>query len=295
MSAGSILNSGHWLEDTSAPKPPNMRPAREESQTNSEMPSSAPGTPNSLGSAQMDESDDEDSAPAPKPSAANDFASKYPVDGKYVSIAEKMEMAKMTEFAREQILAEREEEKSRAQTNSILQRLMTLDSDKKLKRSASDADLEPTDRNQSRARKGEPTSGIDTLRNRRAEKSERNRRREEEKEYRRSRSPGRHYDDDFGDDRDSGSDVEWADNKKKDKFEEVKEQPPAELADVERVRLSRSRFGQVCYYPGMKEAVKDTFVRIAVGPDPESGQNIYRMAVIKGERAMSTDGTLDHG
>ncbi len=61
-----------------------------------------------------------------------------------------------------------------------------------------------------------------------------------------------------------------------------RESLPADLKDVERVRVGRSRFAQVAFYPDIETALIGCFVRINIGPDPEKGQDVYRMAAIKG-------------
>ena len=76
---------------------------------------SDPGTPNSLGSAQMDESDSDDEAPPSKSRAADDDENKYPVEGLFRSEKEKIEIMSMREVEREQIIAERAQEQDRAE------------------------------------------------------------------------------------------------------------------------------------------------------------------------------------
>ncbi|CAK7565471.1 MAG: RNA polymerase-associated protein rtf1 [Sporothrix epigloea] len=269
---------------------------------------SQPSTPNSLQSAPMDESDSDSEADiaSSKQSRAtaaavaeddDDDENKYPIDGMFTTLEEKEEILNMREVDREQILAERAQEKDRIHQNKLLRQLVSNDEQRK-KRSASAADLEDGQRKTSRVRTklggtkvGETHSAIDTLKSRRAEKSERNRRREEVRERRKDRPSSRggrsgrsdeddeddHYSVDNGD-----SDVEWAKPTKKSRSPEPKISQVAELRDVERVRLSRSRFGQVCFYPGFNERITGTFVRISIGPDPNTREPVYRMAQVKG-------------
>ena len=242
--------------------------------------SSAPSSPNSLDSAPMDESDSDSDAPQSK--SRDDEGSKYPVEGLFMSHAEKAEIMAMREFEREQILAERKEEKERMRQNALLRQLVTNQENeekKHKKRKASAADLEDGQRKTSRVRK-ETSSALDTLKRARAEKSERMRRRDERKE----RSPSFRIDDA---DASGDSDVEWAGpSKHKSRSPEIKEVPLAEFRDVERVRVGRSRFAEVCFFPGFDETITDCYVRINVGPDPDTRENVYRMAVIKGEVKM---------
>ena len=246
--------------------------------------SSAPSSPSSLQSAPMDESDSDSDAPQGK--SRDDEESKYPIEGLFMSHAEKAEIMAMREVDREQILAERKEEKERMRQNALLRQLVTNQENeekKHKKRKASAADLEDGQRKTSRVRK-ETSSALDTLKRARAEKSERMRRRDEN-DRRKERSPSFRIDDA---DASGDSDVEWAGpSKRKSRTPEVKEIPLAELRDVERVRVGRSRFAEVCFFPGFDEAITDCFVRINVGPDPDTRENVYRMAVIRGKLKMS--------
>ncbi len=248
--------------------------------------SSIPASPSSLQSAPMDESDSESEAPASKP--RDDDENKYPVEGLFMSLAEKAEIMGMREVEREQILAERAQEKDRIHQNKLLRQLVSNEEQRNKKRSASAAELEDSQRKASRARTkvgkaGEKNSAIDTLKSRRAEKSERNRRREEDRERRKDRSPS--YNNGFGAGGDGESDVEWAGPSKakpRSGSPDAADIPFGDLDDIQRVRLSRSRFGQVCFYPGFEAAITGCFVRISIGPDPKTGDNIYRIGVIKG-------------
>ncbi|KAI1468021.1 plus-3-domain-containing protein [Daldinia caldariorum] len=257
---------------------------------------SSVGSPASQNSAPMDESDSEsDTFQATNANGKmdDDDDNKYPVDGIYASEAEKEEILAMPELEREQLLARRQEEVDRQRQNTLLRRLLKTredDSQSVKKRKASAADLDDSQRKPSRqrtriggSRVGETSAGIESLRRARAEKSDRQRRREEDRERNKKShsgsrdSPSRGVDDD--------SDAEWA-GRSRDKFSrsrtpEVKEIPLADIRDFERIRLGRSRFAQVCFYPGFDKAITGCYVRIALGPGSD-GSNVYRMALIKG-------------
>jgi RNA polymerase-associated protein RTF1 len=160
------------------------------------------------------------------------------------------------------------------------------------KRKAGAADLDENQRKTSRQRTklgggkvGEASTGIDSLKRARAEKNDRQRRRDEDKERNKDRRAAR--DEEYSDaDADGDSEVEWDDpkarNKKKSKSPDFRDAEPSGLHDIERVRVGRSRFAKVCFYPGFDEAITGCYVRISVGEDKENKQNIYRMALIKG-------------
>ncbi|KAL7799090.1 hypothetical protein V8C37DRAFT_366523 [Trichoderma ceciliae] len=259
------------------------RSKQEESEDEGEA-SDAPSH-NSLESASMDESDS-DAEPARGASrsatvvaATND--DKYPVDGMFMSEAEKAEIMAMREVEREQIIADRVSEIERQRQNRLLRQMVNnveIEERKqvKKKRSADSADLEDGTRKASRPRTGKGSeSAIDSFRRARAEKQ----RRQEDRERRRdgmsprgrgSREP-EESDDDFGQTRARSPEKAAA-----------RELPPPELRDFERVRLGRNEFAQVCSTPGFEAAITGCYIRIALGAHPDTGVEQYRMALIKG-------------
>ncbi|KAI0891355.1 plus-3-domain-containing protein [Annulohypoxylon nitens] len=259
--------------------------------------SSSIASPASQDSAPMDESDSDDDvfqSNNANGKVDDDDDNKYPIDGLYASEAEKEEILAMPELEREQILSHRQEQVDRQRQNTLLRQLLLKtredDSQPDKKRKASSADLDDPQRKTSRQRTrvggskvGETSAGIESLRRARAEKSDRLRRREEDRErnkksYSTSRdSPDR----DIDGDSDGGWQGASRDRPSKSRTPEVKEIPFADLRDIERIRLGRTRFAQVCFYPGFDEAITGCYVRVSLGPGPD-GVPVYRMAVIKG-------------
>ncbi|KAK8879097.1 plus-3-domain-containing protein [Apiospora arundinis] len=245
-------------------------------------------------SAPMDESDSEAGSPAGNNTAMfDDEENKYPHEGMFASEQEKEDIMGMREVERESILAERMQTIERHRQNRLLRQLVG-DNDKKAakKRKANDAELEDAQRKTSRQRTkiggnkvGETSSGIESLRRARAEKNDRQRRLAEDRERNKDKRTSFSRDSP-DDDRDGDSDFDWDRNdrrRSRSHTPEQKEAPPAELRDIERVRLSRSRFAQVCFFPGFEDALTGCFVRVSIGPDNRDprGGNVYRMAVIK--------------
>lgn len=250
---------------------------------------SGPGTPNSLESAPMDESDS-DAEPSRNRAAAvdDDDDDKYPVEGMYVSQAEKAEIMAMREVEREQIIAERMMEIERQRQNRLLRQMISSVENEertqgKKKRNADTAELEGGEGKASRQRTGDKGesqgeshrgSAMDSLRRARAEKA---RRREDHERRKDAYSPRdrdsdrQDSDDDFGHRRSPTPEAD-----------EPRDQPPAELRDYDRVRLGRNEFAQVCFTPGFEHAITGCYIRIALGPHPETGIEQYRMALIKG-------------
>lgn len=228
----------------------------------------------------MDESDSDDDQPRARGSAAEgalDEDEKYPIEGLYTSEAEKHRIMSMREVDREQILAERAAEVEAVRRNRLLRQMVATEDRKqaKKKRSADSAELEEDSRRSARQRTGKGESAMDTLRRQKAEKQRRredNDRRRADGYSPRGRSPEQDESDgDFGRER---SRTPEADH--------VKDQPAAELRDFDRVRLGRNEFAQVCFTPGFESAITGCYIRIALGPHPDTGVEQYRMALIKG-------------
>ena len=240
----------------------------------------------------MNESDSDSDAPG-----LYDDGDRYPLEGKFVNAADKAEIMAMPEIKREELLAERAHEVERDRQNRALRQILNAreaeGKKQEKKRKAATADLDENKRKTSRQRTklgggkvGESSTGIDSLKRARAEKSDRQRRRDEDKERNKDRRAQR--DDYLDEDADGESDVDWDDGKaeKKSASPDYRDAEPAALHDIERVRVGRSRFAMVCFYPGFEEAITGCFVRINIGVDKETGQNIYRMAVIKGKYSI---------
>lgn len=233
----------------------------------------------------MDESDS-DAEPAAPRRGATDEDEKYPVDGLFMSEAEKAEIMAMREVEREQILEERTTEIERQRQNRLLRQMVENEERKsvKKKRSADTAELEDGQRKLSRQRTGKAETAMDSLRRARAAKAKRREDNSRGRDYSPGRrdSDGEESDDDFG----------RARSRTPEK-EEEKEAPPPELKDFERVRLGRNEFAQVCFTPGFEAAITGCYIRIALGPHPETGVEQYRMAVIKGTVTPATRRRVD--
>lgn len=230
----------------------------------------------------MDESDS-DAEPAQERTPAN-RDDKYPVDGMFVSQAEKAEIMAMREVEREQIIADRISEIERQRQNRLLRQMVTSVENEerkhvKKKRNADTAELEDGQRKASRQRTGKTSeTAMDSLRRARAEKQ---RRKEDQERRKDTFSP---------DGRDSREPADSDDNfgrarSRTPEKEPTKELPPAELRDYDRVRLGRNEFAQVCFTPGFESAITGCYIRIALGPHPDTGVEQYRMAVVKGTNA----------
>ncbi|PKS07816.1 hypothetical protein jhhlp_006424 [Lomentospora prolificans] len=285
--SGSESGSGRRKPDS---KGPTSRGRRDDSDDDGEVEegeaSSAPSSPSSLKSAPMDESDS-DAEPQRDDGGNDDLEEKYPIEGLYVSLAEKAEISRMREVERETILAERREENQRFKQNRMLRQLVSAAEEKekeqRRKRSADDADLDDQRKSSrqrtriDRTRAGETSSGIDTLRRARAEKNDRMRRREEDRERQREKpTPTKSRDRDYGYD---DEDEEDRDDRRRSPERETRN-VEAQLVDFERLRISRNNFAEVCFKPGFEKALTDCYVRVL--GKPVGGQQQYHMVCIKG-------------
>ncbi|KAK5661668.1 hypothetical protein OQA88_9768 [Cercophora sp. LCS_1] len=268
------LAKGVAVKKASA-KPAKRRSRDDESEDEGEA-SDVPSSPASQQSVPMDESDDSD-APQSKPRGGDDDPNQYPVDGLFRDYDEKEHIMGMREIEREQILAERREENERIRQNRMLRQLKVNQEKDFKKRKASAADLEDDRRKTARVRTkiGETSEKMDTLRRAREERSSRKEQRERENDRRKQPSPSfRHGSHDNVD-----SDVEWMSpnkSKPRSRTPEPRESLPADLRDFERIRVGRTRFAEVCFYPGFEQAITGCYVRVNIGPDPEKGQDVYR-------------------
>ncbi|KAI9805674.1 MAG: hypothetical protein M1833_005167 [Piccolia ochrophora] len=249
--------------------------------------SSAPSSPSSLQSAPMSESESDTD-----PMASEGLVSRFPVEGKFTSDADKAEILALPEIKREEILAERATEIEREQQNRMLIQLLrdkekkNREADKK-KRKASAADLEENQRKSSRQKTtlggrkvGEASAPLEQYKRQREQRVHNEQRRRED----RKAADGKKEDQISDADAEGESEVDWDEGPAATRRSSSvsKEEPPAVLKDYDRARVGRSGFGKVCFYPGFNEAITGCFVRINIGVDKATGQNCYRLAQIKG-------------
>lgn len=217
----------------------------------------------------------------------------------YHNAADKKRIEAMPEIEREALLADRSEQVEKHEQNAQLRRMLharAKDEAKqsaKLKRKASAADLDENQRKSSRQRTkvgggkaGEANSAIAAYKKHREEKSLRD-------EQRKNRAAERRPDtqlDDYSDadaegETDNQFDYDMRKNKKKARSLSPlpqKDDPTVELADLQRVRIGRENFAQVCWTPGFEDTLTNCYARVCLGPGRNPGQNEYRLCSIKG-------------
>ena len=215
----------------------------------------------------------------------------FPVDGKFYSEKDKEEIMALPEVRREVILAERASVMEQRQQENILKRLYqgykAQDGKAKIdkKRKAGAAHPEEGERKSSRQRTtlagrkvGETSASLEAYKAQRERKGQLDEQRKLDiasgkRGKRRGSTSG------ASEDAEGESEVEWADLQPKQDFSRVEE--PPELVDFNRIHIGRPNFGQVCFYPGFEETMKDCYVRVSFATDSHGG-NMYRMAKITG-------------
>ena len=222
----------------------------------------------------MDESSSESDADAP---ADDDDDIPYPLEGTFKDEADKAHIQSLPQLEQEKILFERAEDNIRRQQQiQLRQKIKEQEREKERlegrnKRKAAAADLDDESRRATR-----PKTKRDEAMERFKRARENNRRRDVTRRFptSRSRSPGSSDKDAEGE-----SEAEWDDHPRTTSG--AREEPLAEMRDIEHVRIGRSRFAECCFYPGFEEAITGCFVRVCVGTDRD-GHPLYRMALIKG-------------
>ena len=223
--------------------------------------------------------------------------SSFPLEGKFTSAADKAEIMALPEIKREEILAERATVVEREQQNRMLVQLLrdkerkeNKEADKK-KRKAGAADLEEGQRKSSRQKTtlggrkvGEASAPMEAYKRQREQRNNYNEQRRREEDGR--AADRKSFPDKTSDiDAEGEEDFEWDDGKARNGMRassfEAKDAEPAVLRDFERAKIGRTGFAKVCFYPGFEEAITGCPVRINIGVDKATGENIYRVAQIK--------------
>lgn len=226
----------------------------------------------------MDESDS-DTSPGDV-GDTGDHDNLYPLEGKYRDAADRAQIMGMSQLERESILADRNEEQTERRKLKHLGHLVSVTdraNDKlKNKRKASTADFDDDDRKSARPRTKRSDALESYTRQREHVREEKSRRANRVSGARRSHSRSRG--DSSERDADGESDEDYG---SRSKVRAPEPEIPAELHDIQRIKVGRSNFAKVCFYPGFDETMIGCFSRVAVG-QRTPGINNYRLARITG-------------
>lgn len=232
----------------------------------------------------MSESDSASDASEPE-----DDGPIFPYDKLYHSSEDKQRIMGLPEIQREEILSERAQQVDRHNQDRALRHLLatrereSARAAKKSKRKASSAGLEDGQRKSSRQKMtlggrkvGETSGAMAAYKRQREQKGRRDeiRRRDPVAKDHRAKPKA----DGFSD-KDASGESEAEFESRSPSL--PKDDPPAELKDIQRARVGRSNFAQVCFYPGFDDAISGCYSRVNIGPNRETGQNEYRMCLIK--------------
>ncbi|ODH45819.1 hypothetical protein GX48_08106 [Paracoccidioides brasiliensis] len=275
-----------------------------------ELSSSSSRSRTSLRSAAMSESSSS-ASPPPDPDSQGPI---FPYEKLFHSAKDKAEVMALPEIQREQLLSDRAQQVDRHNQDLALRRLLASREReearaaekmmKKRKVGATDLEEKESQRKSSRQKMtlggrkvGETSDAIEAYKKRREMKEKRDemRRREAGQRKRGARDSSGSPEDGLVSDNDDAvaaaaagghSEVEWDDGvggeggARRRSSSLPKDDPPAELRDIQRVKVGRSNFAQVCFYPGFDQAIADCFVRVVVGVKKD-GENEYRVCSIK--------------
>ena len=245
----------------------------------------------------MSESQSDTSATAEASASATAGANAlYPYEGKYKSAAEKAEMQSLSEVRREEILAERAQEKERRHQDLTLQNLIAnrdrTEAKEAKKRKGGAVDIEDTTQRKSTRQKrnlggrqvGESSAAIEAYKREREERNARGEAKRRADELRARDGPRPRSRDNFSDaDADGESDLDFDDrDKRRGSPTPPREEPPVTLEEYNRIRVARVNFAQYFYYPTFEKLIPGAFVRVAIGFDQKRNRVEYRMAEIKG-------------
>ncbi|RMJ22290.1 hypothetical protein PHISP_06844 [Aspergillus sp. HF37] len=235
-------------------------------------------------SAPMSESDSASISDSSPPEVEND-GPIFPYDKFYHSSEDKKHIMGLPEIQREEILSERAQQVDRHNQDIALRRLLASrerETQAKSKRKVGAAGLEDGQRKSARqkmtlgGRKVGETSGAMA-----AYKKQREQKGKREKLLRSDPlmdQKAKAKTDELSDE-DADADSEVDDRERSPSA--PKDDPLADLRDIQRARVGRSNFAQVCFYPGFDNAISGCYVRLSIGLNRETGENEYRVCCIK--------------
>ncbi|WEW60180.1 RNA polymerase-associated protein rtf1 [Emydomyces testavorans] len=251
-----------------------------------ELSSSSVHSRKSLNSASMSESEPE-ASPPPEDKQGPIFS----YEKLFYSAKDKEDIMAMPEIQREELLSERAQLVDRHNQDIALRRLLAIreregaKGTEKRKRKVSDAEGQRKSSRQKTTlggrKVGETSDAIEAYKRQREQKGKRDeQRRRDASTKKKDEQTGSPEGSDI--DAHGESEVEWDEAIRHRSVSAAKDDPPAELRDFERARVSRSNFAQYCFYPNFERLITGCYTRINVGPHPDTGELVYRLCLIKG-------------
>ncbi|KAK7449230.1 RNA polymerase-associated protein rtf1 [Stygiomarasmius scandens] len=223
--------------------------------------------------------DDSDEGEGPE---SEDLEDPYPLEGKYVDEADRQRLLEMSEFDREEILAQRMEEVQKIKDKRAISQMVNA------QRSELDGVAKAAKRQHTaRGSTKEKTRKLDELKARRKAKDEKNRNRGSGNSPKRERSESP-MDMETSDEEDEDGMISKTEQEEereaklfgKPSSSSVSDNEPITMTDLENIRLTRGHLVKHCMAPWFEEYVRGAWVRYLIGN--ENGQPVYRICEITG-------------
>ncbi|KAF5372598.1 hypothetical protein D9758_005224 [Tetrapyrgos nigripes] len=223
--------------------------------------------------------DDSDEGEGPE---SEDLEDPYPLEGKYVDDTDKQRLMQMSEFEREDILAQRMEEVQKIKDKRAISQMVNA------QRTELDGVAKAAKRQHTaRGATKEKTRKLDELKARRKAKDERNRNRGSGGSPKRERSESP-MDMETSDEEDEDGIITKTEQEEereakllgKPSSSTVSDKEPVKMLELENVRLTRGHLAKHCMAPWFEEYVKGAWVRYLIGQE-KSGP-VYRVCEIIG-------------
>ncbi|CAN6675045.1 RNA polymerase-associated protein Rtf1p [Trichomonascus vanleenenianus] len=208
-----------------------------------------------------DEEDEEDNEPAIK--------NPYPLEGKYTDEDDRDRLLALPEIERENILYERSQEMEKYRQREYLAQRA------KQRKKQEEALKRKSTRARDASTTGKKSSQLSELKKRREEKQSRSKRREQGLDvgYEHESSESEEEEEAGGSEYEEGA-VEWAESAPKVAKE-------VDITELNNLKWGRSQLSKFCHYPGFEDAISGCYVKVNMGFDRETQQEVYRVFQVK--------------
>ncbi|CAK9442231.1 uncharacterized protein LODBEIA_P59740 [Lodderomyces beijingensis] len=221
-----------------------------------------------------------------EPEEESELVNPYPLEGKYKDEQDRDELEEMDEMRREEILFERSQEMDKYNERKFLQQRIKQQQQQQQQQQQRSGDKLRTS---SRTKTGGPRSDKENKLSELKKQRERHSRRraqdeyEEESEEELNDSEEEEEEEGYGDEDEDdeyggiGKNVAWGGPSK------AKQKKSTELAkfeDIAKISVGRSVLANYCYHPNFSNIMIDTYSKVAVSVDRQTGKQIYRMVKI---------------
>lgn len=204
----------------------------------------------------------------------------YPLEGKYRDEADRAHLESLPEVERESILFDRSQEMQRfEEVRYLIERRRRMKA-AEAGGSRDEEDERPAGHSRSRRTVGVTSrtqNKLQELKKRRQEREKRLKDDSEEEELESEVSEGyspQAQESDWSQSEDEGP--RWA-----EADDSGESQREVNMVDVNRIRWGKSLFKQFCHHPTFETAVPGCFVRVNIGSNQRTGENVYRLCQIR--------------